>query len=130
MPYLYLVTSIKPAGDVLQIPPSFLPQRVSLENYRSLFETGSVPLAFVNSLLVAVASTALALALAVPAAYGASFLRANLSSWFLLFALATRMVPAVSLGIPLFIMLKNIGLIDTHLRLVLAHTTEPALSSG
>ena len=125
LPYVYLLlTSIKPPGDVLQIPPSFLPTRLSLENYRSLFASDSMPLAFLNSIVVAVASTALALVLAVPAAYGASFLRARLSSWFLLFALATRMVPAVSLGIPLFVLLKNLGLIDTQIGLVLAHTTQ------
>ena len=125
IPYVYLLlTSLKPPGDVLQIPPSFLPSRIALDNYQSLFATPSIPLAFVNSLVVAVVSTLLALMLAVPAAYGASFLRARLSNWFLIFALVTRMVPAVSLGIPLFVMLKSVGLLDTQLGLILAHTTQ------
>lgn len=125
MPYVYLLlTSLKPPGDVLQIPPSFLPARISLDNYQSLFANPSIPLAFANSLVVAVVSTILALVLAVPAAYGASFLRAHLSNWFLIFALVTRMVPAVSLGIPLFMMLKAVGLLDTQVGLILAHTTQ------
>ena len=73
MPYVYLLlTSLKPPGEVLQIPPSFLPSRVSLDNYQTLFANPSIPLAFANSLVVAVVSTILALLLAVPAAYGAS----------------------------------------------------------
>jgi multiple sugar transport system permease protein len=124
MPFVYLLlTSFKPAADVLQIPPSFFPTRVSVENYTSLFANPSIPLAFANSLVVAVFSTALALALAVPAAYGASFFKTRLSTWFLLFALVTRMVPSVSLGVPLFITMKNLGLLDTQLGLILAHTT-------
>ncbi|GLQ11323.1 maltose ABC transporter permease [Devosia yakushimensis] len=124
LPYIYLLmTSLKPAADVLQIPPRFLPETLSVDNYRAIFANPSVPLAFFNSLVVAVLSTGLALLLAVPAAYGASFFRTRLSAWFLLFALVTRMVPSVSLGVPLFILLKNIGLLDTISGLVLAHTT-------
>jgi multiple sugar transport system permease protein len=124
LPYVFLlITSFKPAADVLQIPPTFLPERISLENYRSIFANPSVPGAFFNSIVVASLSTLLALLLAVPAAYGASFFRTPFSTWFLLFALITRMVPSVSLGVPLFILMKSIGLLDTQLGLVLAHTT-------
>src|SRR5690242_11371740 len=70
LPYIYLLlTSFKPANDVLQIPPSFFPTRVSLENYAAVLANPSIPLAFGNSLLVAMGSTFLSLLLAVPAAY-------------------------------------------------------------
>jgi multiple sugar transport system permease protein len=124
LPYVFLlITSFKPAADVLQIPPTFLPERISLENYRSIFGNPSVPSAFFNSIVVAACSTVLALLLAVPAAYGASFFRTPFATWFLLFALITRMVPSVSLGVPLFILMKNLGLLDTQVGLILAHTT-------
>jgi multiple sugar transport system permease protein len=124
LPYVFLlITSFKPAADVLQIPPTFLPERISLENYRSIFGNPSVPSAFFNSIVVAAGSTVLALLLAVPAAYGASFFRTPFATWFLLFALMTRMVPSVSLGVPLFILMKNLGLLDTQVGLILAHTT-------
>src|SRR5256885_14671489 len=87
MPFVYLLlTSVKPAGDVLQIPPSFLPTRLSVANYVSLFDTPSIPHAFANSLSVALLSTILALILAVSASYGASFFRTRLSPRFLLFS--------------------------------------------
>src|SRR5579862_7238449 len=124
LPYVYLlITSLKPASEVLQIPPAFLPERISLENYRSVFDNPSVPAALLNSMIVALVSTALALALAVPAAYGASFFKTKFSTWFLLFTLVTRMIPSVSLGIPLFFLMKTLGLLDTRTGLVLAHTT-------
>lgn len=124
LPYVYLLlTSLKPANDVLQIPPSFFPNRLSLENYASVFANPSIPASFGNSLIVALGSTALALLLALPAAYGASFFPNRLSGWFLLFALVTRMVPSVSLGLPLFSLMRTLGLIDTPIALILAHTT-------
>lgn len=124
LPYVYLIlTSLKPANDVLQIPPSFWPERFSLENYGSVLSNASVPASFLNSAVVAIGSTLLSLLLAVPAAYGASFFPNRLSNWFLLFALVTRMVPSVSLGLPLFVLMRSAGLLDTPLGLILAHTT-------
>lgn len=123
LPYVYLVsTALKPAADVQQIPPSFFPNRVSLENFETAIATAGLPRAFLNSALVAVLTTFLSLLIAVPAAYVSTHYRRRLTVLFLLFALVTRMVPAVSLGVPLFQILKGIGLLDTTTGLVLAHT--------
>ena len=123
LPYIYLVmTSLKPPGDVQQIPPSFFPHRLSFENFKTVLATPSLPAAFASSIRVAVLTTILTLMLAVPAAYVATQYRRGITIAFLLFALITRMVPAVSLAVPLFILLKTLGLLDTTLGLVLAHT--------
>src|SRR4051794_16018524 len=107
IPYVYLVsTALKPAADVQQIPPSFFPSRLTLENFQSVLATPSLPKAFRNSLVVATLTTLLSLVLAVPAAYVATQYRRRITVVFLLFALITRMVPAVSLGVPLFMLLK------------------------
>ncbi|OHV80869.1 carbohydrate ABC transporter permease [Ensifer sp. LCM 4579] len=124
LPYVYLLmTSIKPAADVQQIPPSFLPAVVSLENFREVLQSSALPKAFASSLAVAVLTTVLSLAVAVPAAYVATQYRRKITTLFLLFALVTRMVPSVSLGMPLFQLLKSLGLLDTIPGLVLAHTS-------
>ncbi|TCT33055.1 carbohydrate ABC transporter permease [Martelella mediterranea] len=124
IPYVYLVTtSFKPSVDVQQIPPSFFPQTLSLENFQSVLATSSLMSAFGNSLVVAVLTTLLSLALAIPAAYVATQYRRPVTVIFLLLALITRMVPAVSLGVPLFLLMKSLGLLDTVPGLVLAHTT-------
>ena len=124
LPYVYLLmTSLKPAADVQQIPPRFFPETISLENFKEVLGTASLPKAFFNSLIVAILTTILSLVLAVPAAYVATQYRRPLTVLFLLFALITRMVPAVSLGVPLFQLLKTLGLLDTTTGLVLAHTS-------
>jgi multiple sugar transport system permease protein len=124
VPYIYLLsTSLKPAADVQQIPPSFFPNRVSLENFQSVLSTAGMAQAFGNSLLTAVLTTVLSLLLSVPAAYVATQYRRKITVIFLMFALITRMVPAVSLGVPLFMVMKSLGLLDTTTGLVLAHTT-------
>lgn len=124
LPYLYLVsTALKPAADVQQIPPSFFPQRMSLANFTSVIGTVGLPEAFLNSAIVAVLTTLLSLLIAVPAAYVSALYRRRITMLFMLFALVTRMVPAVSLGVPLFQIMKTLGLLDTTIGLVLAHTS-------
>ncbi|ANK94791.1 MULTISPECIES: carbohydrate ABC transporter permease [Rhizobium] len=124
LPYVYLLmTSIKPAADVQQIPPSFFPVVISFENFRDVLQSSTLPRAFASSLMVAVLTTILSLAVAVPAAYVATHYRRRITTLFLLFALVTRMVPSVSLGVPLFQLLKSLGLLDTVPGLVLAHTS-------
>lgn len=124
LPYVYLLmTSLKPAADVQQIPPSFFPAVLSLENFRGVLGSSALPRAFINSLAVALLTTALSLGVSVPAAYVATQYRRRITTLFLLFALVTRMVPSVSLGVPLFQLLKSLGLLDTVPGLVLAHTS-------
>ncbi len=124
LPYVYLVsTSMKPAADVQQIPPSFFPNHISLENFGTVIGTAGLPEAFLTSTIVAVLTTVLSLLIAVPAAYVSALYRRRITILFLLFALVTRMVPAVSLGVPLFQIMKTLGLLDTTLGLVLAHTS-------
>ncbi|NSZ66479.1 carbohydrate ABC transporter permease (plasmid) [Agrobacterium tumefaciens] len=124
LPYIYLLmTALKPAADVQQIPPSFFPAALSFENFQVVFQSSTLPRAFVNSLSVAILTTLLSLAVAIPAAYVATQYRRRITTLFLLFALVTRMVPSVSLGVPLFQLLKSLGLLDTIPGLVLAHTS-------
>jgi multiple sugar transport system permease protein len=123
LPYVYLImTSLKLPGDVQQIPPSFFPHQLSFDNFKTVLSTSNVPFAFASSAKVAVLTTTLTLIFSVPAAYVAAQYRRPMTNAFLLFALVTRMVPAVSLGIPFFVLLINLGLLDTTLGLVLAHT--------
>ncbi len=124
LPYVYLVsTALKPAADVQQIPPSFFPAQLSLENFGTVIATAGLPQAFLNSVTVAELTTLLSLLIAVPAAYVSALYRRRITVLFMLFALVTRMVPAVSLGVPLFQIMKALGLLDTTIGLVLAHTS-------
>lgn len=75
-----------------------------------------------NSLIIAGASTILAVLLGLLAAYSFSRFRVPGESDLLFFILSTRMLPAVVVTIPIFIMFRSLGLHDTHLGLILLYT--------
>ena len=123
-PYAFLVsTSVKPPSEALSIPPTLLPQRISFENYTIIGEYPVVQRSFGNSAIIALLSTAISIGLAVPAAYAIARFATWAGRLFLIAALVTRLIPPVSVGIPLFAIMRSLGLIDTHLGLALAHST-------
>ena len=81
----------------------------------------SVP-ALRDSIIIAVGSTALTIALSTIAAYALSRLRFRGQHHFVFFILSTRMLPPVAVAIPLFLLYRGIGLYDTYLGVILAHT--------
>jgi multiple sugar transport system permease protein len=122
LPFLWLLQmSFKSNDLILQFPPPliFAP---TLANYISLWN-GAFSASFVNSLLSASLSTALALLLGVPAAYALSR-RAGRGKHGLSFAiLVTRMAPPIAFTIPFFLFYRWIGLLDTVTGLVLVYTS-------
>jgi multiple sugar transport system permease protein len=124
LPYVYLVlTSFKPATDVLSIPPTLFPERFSLANYIRIGKLAGIPGTFANSVLIALISTSLTLVLATPAAYAVSRYGTLAGRVFMIVTLATRMIPYVSIAIPLFFMMKTLGLTDTQLAVAIGHMT-------
>jgi len=121
-PFLWLLQmSFKSNDQILQFPPPlvFTP---TLQNYASLWHS-AFSASFVNSLLSASFSTALALLLGVPAAYALSR-RTGRGKDALGFAiLATRMAPPIAFTIPFFLFYRWIGLLDTITGLVLVYTS-------
>jgi ABC-type glycerol-3-phosphate transport system permease component len=112
-PLLWMVTaSLKPENLVLAIPPTFLPRHFQWENYRQvltiipLFAYNSFKLAFLTVGGVLLVTSLAAYAFARLDFWGRDFVFSTL--------LATLMVPGIVTLIPLYIIYKNIGWIDTH----------------
>lgn len=123
-PFLYLLlTSFKTPLEAISVPPSVMPSVWTLENYVSALTREGVPAALINSVVTALISTVLSLALAVPAAYAITRFRTPSGRVFILASLVTRMVPTIAVGAPLVGIMRNIGLTDTSIGLALAHTT-------
>lgn len=123
-PYAYLVlTSFKPPNEAIAIPPTLIPTQFSVENYLRITNFPVIPKSFLNSLIIALISTSLAITLAVPAAYAISRYGTRPGRIFLVVALITRMIPYVSVAIPFFGMMRRLGLTNTYLGVALAHTT-------
>lgn len=123
-PFAYLLlTSVKPPIETIAIPPRVLPTRFDFTNYQRIFGDAIVLRSFGNSFVIAAMSTVISLVLAVPAAYGISRFATGFGRVFIVGVLITRMVPYVSVAIPLFAIMRTLGLSDTHLGVALAHTT-------
>jgi multiple sugar transport system permease protein len=121
-PFLCLLQmSFKTNDLILQFPPPlwFTP---TLEHYRALISS-AFSASFVNSLLSASFSTALALLLGVPAAYALSKWKGNGKHALGFAILAARMAPPIAFTIPFFLFYRWIGLLDTVTGLVLVYTS-------
>lgn len=114
MPFVYMLsTSFKSQTYVLTIPPQFLPHPATLDNYHRVWTSEGFPRYFVNSLVVAVTSTAFSLLLSSMMAYAfARFRFIGREALFKLLLLGL-MVPAMMLIIPQFVLAKHLGLIDS-----------------
>lgn len=115
------VTAFKPNVDIFSLDVAKLVMFTpTMENFTRLIGDFSYWPNFRNTGIVAVASTALVMAVSVPAAY--SFARFNTGSGHILFVtISTRMFPGVIAALPFFFLFKNLGLLDTHLGLTLLY---------
>src|SRR6476619_2089362 len=77
---------------------------------------------FLNSLIIAISSTLLAVAMGTITAYGFSRFRMPGEQDWLFFILSTRMLPPVVVAIPMFLMYRTVGLVDSHLGLIILYT--------
>ena len=85
-------------------------------------EPSAYPSCFANSMIIAVSSTLLAVAMGTLTAYGFSRFRMPGEQDWLFFILSTRMLPPVVVAIPMFLMYRAIGLVDTHVGLIILYT--------
>lgn len=121
-PYLWmLITSISPESTLFTEGPSIW--NATIENYTRLFATVGFAGNMLDSLIVALGTVAVGLSLSVTAAY--AFSRFNFRGKRILMVqfLLINMFPLVLLILPLFILMRVLGLLDTHLALIIANST-------
>jgi len=123
-PYLWMVlTSIKPDADITQWPLRYLPSRVTFAHYDALLAQTSFAVNLLNSLIVALGSVAVGLAISVPAAYAFSRFRFAGRRVLMTQFLVINMFPIVLLIIPLFVLMRSLGLLDTFIGIIAGHST-------
>ena len=86
------------------------------------FEPSGYASRFLNSLIIAISSTFLAVAMGTLTAYGFSRFKMPGEQDWLFFILSTRMLPAVVVAIPMFLMYRVVGLVDSHIGLIILYT--------
>lgn len=123
-PYVWMVlTSIKPNADISARPLRYLPSTVTFEHYEALLARTSFAGNLANSLIVALGAVAVGLAVSVPAAYGFSRFRFAGRRALMTSFLVINMFPIVLLIIPLFVLMRMLGLLDTFIGVIAGHST-------
>ena len=123
-PFLYLaILSTKRRIEIVaQVPPSLsFDWQVAARNYREvLWEQGMADFTL-NSLFVVSIATLLAVLIGLPAAYAFSRIRFRGSDGLASFILSMRFMPPIAVAIPLFLMMRWVGLTDTYAGLILPY---------
>jgi sorbitol/mannitol transport system permease protein len=114
------LTSFHNEVDAATNPPSPLAP-LTFGNYAALFDRGVAPF-LINSAMASLLSTALVLALAVPAAYALSIKPVRKWSDVMFFFLSTKFLPAIGALLPIFLIVKQVGMLDNIWTLVVLYT--------
>ncbi|MBC9247307.1 carbohydrate ABC transporter permease [Paracoccus sp. 11-3] len=117
-PILYaIITSLKTEQEAIagfDLIPSF-----TLESYREVQSQYNYFRPFMNSVIIAIGSTVLALIVAVPAAWAMAFAPTKRTKDILMWMLSTKMMPAVAVLVPIYLIFLKTGLMDTRIGLVI-----------
>jgi multiple sugar transport system permease protein len=122
--YWMLTISLKTEVDQFAIPPKWFSFTPTLQHYTDAFVTRSFGQYLVTSAIVAVASTFFALVIGTFAAYALTRFRLpwNLDRKLSLWILSTRMFPAIVTAVPLFLMMRDLRLLNTKASLIIVYT--------
>lgn len=123
-PYAWMVlTSVKPTAEISVWPVRYLPNEFTLVHYRDLLARTSFGGNLWNSFVVATGAAVLGLAVSVPAAYAFSRFRFSGRRLLMTQFLVVNMFPIVLIIIPLFVLMRSLGLLDTFIGIILGHST-------
>jgi sorbitol/mannitol transport system permease protein len=114
------LTSFHDEVDAATNPPSPLAP-LTIGNYAALFDRGVAPF-LINSAMASLLSTGLVLALAIPAAYALSIKPVRKWSDVMFFFLSTKFLPAIGALLPIFLIVKQVGMLDNIWTLVVLYT--------
>lgn len=113
------ITSFKTRVDTFAIPPKWIFD-VTVDNYRWVFESDFLR-TLGNSFIVGVTSTILALVFGLLTAYGFSRYKIRGGDFLFFWVLTLRMLPAIAVAVPFFILFRGLHLLDSHIALIMVY---------
>jgi len=123
-PFLWMLsTSVKQSSEVFASPPTLVPRHLTLGNFARLLTETNFATYFGNSLTVSFATVVLTLGVSAVGAYGLTRFRFPGRETIAALILLTYMFAPIMVIIPFYILVKQLGLVNTHLALVLSYTT-------
>lgn len=117
--------SFKTQGELLRVPPTWLPEAPTTQNYDDLFSKANFPRYFLNSTVVALVVTAGNLLFCSMIGYALAKLRFRGRNALFVLVLATLMVPGMVTFVPLFVFVTNAGLANSYPGLILPFLVSP-----
>lgn len=114
-----ILTSFKSEGQAIADPPLFLFFDWTLENYAIVQERSDYGKYLMNSIIIAGGSTVLGVLIALPAAWSMAFVPSRRTKDILLWMLSTKMLPAVGVLYPIYLIFIELKLLDSHLGLTI-----------
>ena len=117
-----ILTSFKTEAQAIADPPLFLAFDWTLENYETVQERSNYFRHFLNSVVISVGSTFIGLLIAIPAAWSMAFVPAKRTKDVLMWMLSTKMLPPVGVLVPIYLIFRDAGLLDTRVGLVFVLT--------
>jgi len=130
-PYVWVfLSSFKPTFEIFAIPPTILPRAPSLDNYLAALgivggeqaSESTLPQTFRNSLFIASIATAWVMLLAILAGYSFARIKFRFRTALLLIILGLRMLPAIVMVVPIYILIQRIGLLNTPWALIVVYS--------
>jgi ABC-type glycerol-3-phosphate transport system permease component len=123
LPFVWMVTTaFKSSHEIFAWPPYFLPRDFTLANIERLFAQTNFLIYFRNSVFVSLCTVMLTLLVAVPGAYGLTRYRYAGREQLAGLILFTYMFAPIMIVIPFYVLIRTLGIANTHLALILAYT--------
>lgn len=126
-PFMVLfLNSLRPADEFLSAGSGLIPSHITLEHYAEVFDPrGDTFRYLINSLVITIASTAIAVLLGALAAYALARLKLpfKLSMIIGVMFLVIRFYPKITVALPYFLLMRQFHLLDTHLAVIIAHVS-------
>jgi len=123
LPLVWVVTtSIRPLAEVTSSPPVLWPQTITFKAYVELWDAGPFLKYFLNSVIISLSTALIALAFSISAAYAFARFQFKGATLLLMIVVMSQMLPGSSILIPLFQVIRVLGLLDTHTGMILVYT--------
>lgn len=117
-----ILTSFKTEAEAIASPPSMFFFEWTMENYEEVMSRSNYFRHFMNSVIISLGSTLLGLAIAIPAAWSMAFSPSRQTKNILMWILSTKMLPPVGVLVPIYLIFRDTGLLDTRTGLVIVMT--------
>lgn len=127
--YWAFVSSIKAPDELITSKPTFFPINPTFENYYKIWNLeptssrGDVQSAFSNSAIVSIGTVIVSSIISTLAAYALTILRTPFRNFIFLLIIMPILIPGISLLIPLYKLVRDLGLMNSYLGLILIHST-------